>query len=414
VTENDRLVGTLVADRYRVGRKLGEGGMGLVYLAVHEGLRKTVALKVLGATARIERESIARFEREAIAAANLKHPNIAEATDFGQLPDGGLYLVMEYVEGVTLRQVLAEEGKLAPARALAIVQQVGAALATAHARDVVHRDLKPDNVIVARASAAAGNATDVVKVIDFGIARLKSETFGGGGTALTTVGTVFGTPEYMAPEQVMAQVVDARADQYALGVLAFELLAGKPPFRTEDVGQLMMMHVGAPVPSVREQSPGLPAAVDAVLERMLAKLPEERFGTVAEATAALSAALASGAPVAAAPAAPAAMPPARAPGGASALPQYATAAPARRDVAARSVHRTWLILAIAGGAVLLLVGGVLVVALLVRSSSAPASPPIEILGGGTEGPAPTVTPAAAASEAPSAPREKGKGKAKKW
>ena len=131
--EGDPLIGTLIADRYRVGRKLGEGGMGVVYLAVHEALRKQVAVKLLGTTGRIDREAVARFEREAIAAANLKHPNIAEAMDFGRLPEGGLYLVMEYVEGTTLRRILGEQGKLAPERALAILQQVGVALATAHA-----------------------------------------------------------------------------------------------------------------------------------------------------------------------------------------------------------------------------------------------------------------------------------------
>jgi eukaryotic-like serine/threonine-protein kinase len=276
--QDDRLVGTLIDDRYRIGRKLGEGGMGLVYLATHESLRKQVALKVLPTSARLEREAITRFEREAIAAGNLRHPNIAEATDFGQLPDGGLYLVMEYVEGRTLRQVLAEE-KLAPERALGILRQIGAALAAAHARDVVHRDLKPENIIVTRGPSGA----DVVKVIDFGIAKLRSTTFDGIGTGLTSAGTVFGTAEYMSPEQVMGQPVDARADQYALGVLAFELLTGKPPYENDDIGQLMMMHVGAPVPSARSETPAVPPDVDVTITRMLAKLPDERFSSVDEA-----------------------------------------------------------------------------------------------------------------------------------
>src|SRR5689334_6343224 len=122
--------------------------MGVAYHAVHEALRKPVAIKVLATTGRIDREAVGRFEREAIAAANLRHPNIAEATDFGKLPDGGLYLVMEFVEGTTLRKVIREQGRLPPERALAILQQVAAALKAAHARDVVHRDLKPENVIV--------------------------------------------------------------------------------------------------------------------------------------------------------------------------------------------------------------------------------------------------------------------------
>jgi serine/threonine protein kinase len=289
VTPDDPLLGTLVADRYRVVRKLGEGGMGVVYQAVHEALRKPVAIKLLAPAGRIDKEAIARFEREAIAAANLRHTNIAEATDFGRLPDGALYLVMEYVEGTTLRRLLREHGKLAPERALGILQQVAAALATAHARDVVHRDLKPENVIVVSVPGAA----DVVKVIDFGIAKIRNATFGAGSAALTKAGTVFGTPEYMAPEQVMGQAADARADQYALGVLAFELFTGKPPFAADDMGQLMMMHVGAPIPSSRERTPALPAAADAVLTKMLGKLPEERFASVGEAISELVAAFAS-------------------------------------------------------------------------------------------------------------------------
>jgi serine/threonine protein kinase len=306
VSEDDPLIGKLVADRYRVVRKLGEGGMGVVYQAVHEALRKPVALKLLASSGRIDREAVARFEREAIAAANLRHPNIAEATDFGRLPDGALYLIMEYVEGTTLRRLLREQGKLPPERALTILEQVASALSTAHASDVVHRDLKPENIIVTNAHGRA----DFVKVIDFGIARIRSATFGGGATGLTKAGTVFGTPEYMAPEQVMGQPVDARADQYALGVLAFEVFTGKAPFKADDIGQLMMMHVGAPIPSTRERTPGLPIAADAVIMKMLGKLPDDRFASVDEAMRSLTAAFAGG---------PASVvlppPPASAPGG---------------------------------------------------------------------------------------------------
>jgi serine/threonine protein kinase len=285
VTEkDDPLLGTLVADRYRITRRIAEGGMGVVYLAEHEALRKQVALKVLSATpGKIDREAITRFEREAIAAANIKHPNIAEAMDFGPLANGGFYLVIEYVPGVTLRQLMTVERPISLARAIAIVEQVGAAIAAAHAHDVIHRDLKPENVIVS-------DGTDRVKVIDFGIAKLKSATFGGSATGLTAIGTVFGTPEYMSPEQVMGQAVDARADQYTLGVLAFELLAGRPPFQADDVGQVMMMHAGAPVPSLREHAPNVSAELEAVISRMLAKLPEERFESVAMAMQSLAAA----------------------------------------------------------------------------------------------------------------------------
>jgi serine/threonine-protein kinase len=372
--EDDPLTGTLVADRYRVGRKLGEGGMGLVYAAVHEALHKPVALKVLSATGKIDPETVARFEREAITTANLKHPNIAEATDFGRLPDGRLFLVMEYVEGTTLRHVLADEGKLAPPRALSILQQIGEALSTAHARDVIHRDLKPENVIVSRMTASGANAatTEVAKVIDFGIAKLRNAAFGQGKTGLTRAGTVLGTPEYMAPEQVMGQPVDARADQYALAVLAFELLTGKPPYKSDDVNQLLMMHVGAPVPSTREHTPGLPAEVDVVTAKMLAKLPDERFTSVAEAMEAFTTALST--PIASTEPAP--EPPKTVP-----LPTpvdttlQSAQAPATAEDA--PTHRRTFI-AVGVVAAMMLVGGVIAMVLWSRSSSGPSVMPVEL------------------------------------
>ena len=423
MSEDDPLIGTLVADRYRVGKKLGEGGMGVVYLAVHEALRKQVALKVLRITGRVDREAIARFEREAIAAANLKHANIAEAMDFGQLPDGGLYLVMEYVEGTTLRQVVAEHGKLEPARALAILQQIGSALETAHARDVVHRDLKPENVIVTSVpESSRGRATDVVKVIDFGIAKLRSATFGGGGTGLTSAGTVFGTPEYMSPEQVMGQEVDARADQYALGVLAFELFTGKAPYKAEDVGQLMMMHVGAPVPSTREQTPALPPEIDAVSLRMLAKLPDERFASVGEAMEALASALSAPAsPVAVAPI-PAEISSAKiAPARTRATTHETTVPSPARDPRVPSPAAQGIpVVAIGVGAACLLLL-VLVVVLVARSCGTPtgASDELPVTGepSGADSAPPRAgsTPAAPAQPAaPAAPgKSKSKGKGKK-
>jgi serine/threonine protein kinase len=246
---SDPRIGTVVADRYRLLAKLGEGGMGAVYRGVHETLRKPVAVKFLLENAHADKELVARFEREAIATANLKHPNISESTDYGQLPDGTLFLVMEYLDGKNLREVAAG-GRLPPARAFALLKQIGAALSFAHGQDVVHRDLKPDNVIV----FDRGTDHDLVKVIDFGIARMSS-AFGGGKTALTKAGAVFGTPDYMAPEQAMGQAVDARADQYALGAMAFELFTGKPPYTSDNVASLLYMHVGAPIPRVTDLAP---------------------------------------------------------------------------------------------------------------------------------------------------------------
>jgi eukaryotic-like serine/threonine-protein kinase len=291
---DDELIGTVVAGRYRLLEKLGEGGMGAVYRGVHESLRKPVAVKLLGRAARGNHELMTRFQREAVAAANLKHPNIAEATDSGQIPDGRLFMVMEYVEGRTLRNLLGQ-GRLAPARAIHLIRQIGAAVSFAHGREVVHRDLKPENVVV----FDRGDERDLVKVIDFGIARMRS-SFGGGKSGLTQEGSVVGTVEYMAPEQAMGQEVDARADQYALGVIAFELFTGQPPYVSDEVTSLIYMHVGAPIPRVTDRAPELAAqggaALDEAVARMMGKLPDERFPSLAEAVAALASAVESPAP----------------------------------------------------------------------------------------------------------------------
>jgi serine/threonine-protein kinase len=282
---DDPFLGTVIAGRYRLVEKLGEGGMGAVYRGVHEALRKPVAVKILPREARRNKELITRFEREAVAAANLKHPGIAEVTDSGQTPDGLLFMVMDFVEGRTLAALLQQEGRLPPARALHLLRQIGAAASFAHGREVVHRDLKPDNVVV----FDRGEERDLVKVIDFGIARMRS-SFGGGASGLTRAGSVMGTAEYMPPEQGMGQAVDARADQYSLGVIAFEMLTGEPPFVADDVAALVFMHVGAPVPLVSARVPELAAyrGLDEVVARMMGKLPEERFPTVSDAIAALA------------------------------------------------------------------------------------------------------------------------------
>jgi serine/threonine protein kinase len=225
------------------------------------------------------REMVARFEREAVTAANLRHPNIAEAIDYGTLPDGTLYLVMELVEGVALRNLIAAGRGLPVERVLRILEQIAAALDLAHSMGIVHRDLKPENILV----FDRGPERDIVKIIDFGIARITSETFKMGPTALTAVGSVFGTPHYMAPEQVMGQVADGRADQYAIGIITFEMVTGSQPFTAEGYAELVMQHVGAPAPRSVERAPHVPETLDAAIFRMMSKMPEERFATVIEA-----------------------------------------------------------------------------------------------------------------------------------
>lgn len=261
-------VGTTVAGRYRIDRLLGSGGMGAVYRAEHVLMRKTVALKVLHREMTLVPEVVARFEREAIAASRVDHPNVVAATDFGKLEDGGFYLVLEFVEGRSLRAVLDAEGALAPDRAARIAAQIASALAEAHAQGIVHRDLKPDNVMLVERP----ENPEHVKVLDFGIAKVAANDLAGQ-PALTRFGSVFGTPEYMSPEQAMGTTVDHRADLYALGVLLHEMLAGETPFHDQDLMALLARQMTAPPPPLPTS---VPPALRAVVARLLAKRPEER------------------------------------------------------------------------------------------------------------------------------------------
>ena len=268
------LVGTLLADRYRIEQLLGEGGMGQVYRAQHVHMRKTVAIKVLHRELTMQPEIVARFEREAVAAARIEHPHVAAATDFGQLPDGSFYLVLEFIEGRSLTALLAEHGRLPPARALAIARQVCDALDAAHSAGIVHRDLKPDNVMLL---AREGDA-DFVKVLDFGIAKLQSDDTSGQ-PALTKAGTVFGTPEYMAPEQAQGAGVDARSDLYTLGMMLYEMLSGATAFKDDQLVVVLTRQMTADPPPLPDDVD--PATRELVMT-LLKKKPAERVQTAAE------------------------------------------------------------------------------------------------------------------------------------
>ena len=274
--------GALIAERYRVEATLGEGGMGIVYLAEHVHIRKRVAIKVLLPRWTGTPEMVARFEREAVAAGAIAHPNVAAATDFGRLGDGSFFLVLEYLEGRTLRAEL-ERGPLTRVRALHIARGIALGVGAAHAKGIVHRDLKPENVML----VARDCDPDFVKVLDFGIARLDGGGGPASGQALTSAGAILGTPGYMAPEQVLGQPIDARSDLYALGVVLFEMLTGGCPFRGGAVTVLRQL-VTAEIP---ELPPTLSATLGprtcAVLWRLLAKLPENRFASTGELIAAL-------------------------------------------------------------------------------------------------------------------------------
>ncbi len=280
------LIGTVISGRYRIDKLLGEGGMGAVYRAEHTHMRKRLAVKVLHAEMSRLPEVVARFEREAMAAAHIDHPNVAAATDFGKLEDGSFFLVLEYVEGRSLREVVAE-GPLELGRSLRILRQTVAGLQRAHAMGIVHRDLKPENVMLIDRDGEA----DFVKVLDFGIAKVpvgalthQVDTNPPPGTALTQLGMVYGTPEYMAPEQALGQVVDQRADLYALGIITFEMLAGVRPFDHTSKVTLLGMHVTAAVPPFSDKRAGLvvPAEVDAIVRKMLEKEADARYADARE------------------------------------------------------------------------------------------------------------------------------------
>jgi serine/threonine protein kinase len=278
--------GQVIADRYRVERLLGEGGMGAVYLVEHVHMRKRYALKVLHPDVGENPEIVTRFEREALAAAHIDHPNVVAASDFGRTGEGGFYLVLEYVEGRSLAQVL-ESGPLSADHVLAITVQIGLALTRAHGLGMVHRDLKPENVML----VPREGESELVKVLDFGIAKVPVAhlTPGASSQALTQLGAVFGTPEYMAPEQAVGDAVDARADLYALGVMLYEMLTGVRPLVADDPMAMLAQHVIAPVPPMRERAPGSAVApeVEAVVRKLLEKVAVDRYASAKEAVDAL-------------------------------------------------------------------------------------------------------------------------------
>jgi serine/threonine protein kinase len=283
--KRDSLVSTVLAGRYRIDALLGEGGMGRVYAGEHVLMRKRVAVKVLHRELTSVPEVVARFEREAMAAANIDHSNVAAATDFGKLDDGSVYLVLEYVEGESLRDLVAQ-GPFPPERAIRIARQIASALGAAHALDIVHRDLKPENVMLV---TRAGDH-DFVKVLDFGIAKVPmGEPKLTEGKPITRAGMVFGTPEYMAPEQALGQQVDGRADLYSLGVIFFEMLAGRRPFSSATGVGILGQQLSKLPPTIAERSPGVsvPRAVEQVAQRLLARDIAGRYQNAAEAVVAL-------------------------------------------------------------------------------------------------------------------------------
>jgi serine/threonine-protein kinase len=266
---------------YTLVRKLGAGGMGEVYLAEHRLLKRPCAVKLIRPDRAADDAELRRFEREVQATAALTHPNAVTVFDYGHTPDGTFYYAMEYLPGLNLQHLVERHGPLPPGRAVHLLRQVCGALGEAHAVGLIHRDIKPGNVIVCE----RGGTPDVAKLLDFGLVRDVRT----GGAELTQDGVVAGTPSYMAPEQARGERVDARTDVYAVGGLAYYLLTGRPPFSGPTPLQVVAAQLyETPAPPSRHR-PDVPADLETVVLRCLAKAPADRFPDVAGLDAALAA-----------------------------------------------------------------------------------------------------------------------------
>ncbi len=271
--DEDPLLGRVVDGRYRVEKRIGEGGMGVVYLATHTVLQKKLALKVLRGDGSKDAETVQRFMQEAQAATSIGHQNIIDISDFGRLADGSVYFVMEYLDGTSLSDMIKTGGSVPMQSAVHIIRQIGSALDAAHARGIVHRDLKPDNIFVIK----QGSDPQFVKVLDFGVAKV-----GGAASKLTKTGMVFGTPHYMSPEQAAGHSVDQRTDIYALGVIMYEMFTGKVPFDADTFMGILSKHMfEAPVPPTDVHGASL-GALEGVILRALEKNPDQRYQSMTE------------------------------------------------------------------------------------------------------------------------------------
>jgi serine/threonine-protein kinase len=290
---------------YRLEDILGRGGMGTVYSGEHVYIGRKVAVKVLHPRFAKYDDAVKRFLREARAASSINHPNIVDVTDFGPTPDGGVYFVMEYLDGTSLEDLIEKRGAIALHRALNVANQMALALAAAHEKGIIHRDLKPDNIMLIRKPGRrdlirmltpdpGDDATtarfviekedeyDFVKILDFGIAKvLHHEEVAPG---QTLAGAVFGTPEYMSPEAARGAEVDHRADIYSCGVILFDMLTGRPPFEAQAAAEVLAMQINRPPPSPREVAPHLEITdgAEQLVLRAMSKVPDHRHQSMDE------------------------------------------------------------------------------------------------------------------------------------
>lgn len=276
----DAYVGKDVAGQFRITQRIGSGGMGAVYKAEQPDMNRFVAIKILHSKYLSRSDLVSRFRREARAMSHLSHPNTARVFLYGQLEDNACYFVMEYLEGRNLAQLVRAEGPMDPERAINVMIQVCGALEEAHQAGIVHRDMKPENIFL----TAQGGIEDFPKVLDFGLAKVTERQMRPGSLILTQEGMVFGTPEFMSPEQARGEPLDGRSDIYSLGVILFELLTGKLPFDAKQPMDFINKHINEPPIPLSERVPDrtFPRGLEQVLEKSLAKQPADRFQTAAE------------------------------------------------------------------------------------------------------------------------------------
>ncbi|MEM7135582.1 MAG: protein kinase [Myxococcota bacterium] len=287
---SESYLGKEVAGQFRIVEKIGKGGMGAVYRAEQPDMNRNVAIKILHSRYLSRSDLVSRFRREARAMSQLSHPNTARVFLYGQLDDGACYFVMEHLVGSNLAQRVRAEGAMSPERAVRIMVQVCGALEEAHQAGIVHRDLKPENIFI----TTQGGITDFPKVLDFGLAKVTERQMRPGSMVLTQQGMVFGTPEFMSPEQAHGKTLDARSDIYSLGIILYELLTGKLPFDAKQPIEFIDLHVNAPPMPLEERRPDIdyPPGLEGAVMKALEKAPEDRYASAAEFAMALEAVVA--------------------------------------------------------------------------------------------------------------------------
>ncbi|MBL8611622.1 MAG: protein kinase [Myxococcales bacterium] len=291
MTQQDPFIGRdILNGQFQILQKIGSGGMGSVYKALQPAMNRMVAVKILHPKLTNRKDLASRFRREARAMSHLTHPNTVKVFLYGELDDGSLYIVMEFLEGKNLNQTVRAEGPFAPERAIPVLVQACGALEEAHRAGIIHRDLKPENIFLCQ----QGGMKDYAKVLDFGLAKVTEKEMRPGSVILTQEGMVFGTPEFMSPEQAQGKPLTPASDIYSLAVILYEVLTGKLPFEAKNAMDYIQLHVHATPKPIQERAPQktFPPLLWKAIEKAMAKKPEDRYASALDFAEALKAVLA--------------------------------------------------------------------------------------------------------------------------